>query len=65
MIKQLVDGGGINLADVQRLLEVAAVVLRLRPLAADRRRSGRTAVHRRLSAEIDELFRLVGLERPR
>ena len=65
LIKQLVDEAGINLAGVQRLLEVAALAQRLPPLLQDRRRARRADVHRRLSDEVDELFRLVGLERPR
>src|SRR5256714_5451790 len=32
LIKRLVDDGGINLAGVQRLLSIAEVVQRLRPL---------------------------------
>jgi MerR family transcriptional regulator/heat shock protein HspR len=65
LIKQFVDEAGINLAGVQRLLEVAALAERLHPLVNEGRRTRRADVHRRLSQEIDELFRLVGLERPR
>src|SRR5213592_834923 len=32
LIKRLVDDGGINLAGVQRLLEIAEIVQRIRPL---------------------------------
>src|SRR5881227_4289000 len=35
VIKRLVDDGGINLAGVQRLLSIAEVVQRLRPLVRD------------------------------
>ena len=35
LIKRLVDDAGINLAGVQRLLEIAEVVQRLRPLMRD------------------------------
>ena len=35
LIKRLVDDGGINLAGVQRLLSIAEVVQRLRPLMRD------------------------------
>jgi MerR family transcriptional regulator/heat shock protein HspR len=35
IIKRLVDDGGINLAGVQRLLSVAEVVQRIRPLMHD------------------------------
>ena len=37
LIKHLVDEVGINLAGVQRLLSIAEVVQRIRPLARDRR----------------------------
>ena len=40
LIKHLVDEAGVNLAGVQRLLEIAEVVQRLRPLV--RERAGRT-----------------------
>jgi MerR family transcriptional regulator/heat shock protein HspR len=61
LIKTLVDEGGINLAGVQRLLSIAEVALRLRPLISDSRRG--TADHqRRLTTEIDALCRLLGLE---
>src|SRR6188768_3988586 len=45
LIKTLVDEGGINLAGVQRLLSIAEVALRLRPLISDSRRG--TADHQR------------------
>src|SRR5437870_12936924 len=35
LIKRLVDDAGINLAGVQRLLSIAEVVQRLRPLVRD------------------------------
>ena len=35
LIKHMVEEGGINLAGVQRLLSIAEVVQRLRPLARD------------------------------
>src|SRR5918912_4149090 len=35
LIKRLVDDGGINLAGVQRLLSIAEIVQRLRPLVRD------------------------------
>ena len=41
VIKRLVDDGGINLAGVQRLLSIAEVVQRIRPLM--RRRTARRA----------------------
>jgi MerR family transcriptional regulator, heat shock protein HspR len=67
LIKSLVDDAGINLAGVQRLLSVAEVVQRLRPLVLDdlshaaRSRGRRSDVHRRLTAELDELFRILGM----
>ena len=63
LIKSLVDEGGINLAGVQRLLEISEVALRLRPLVSgrpDRRvRAGdrRADLHR----ELWDLLRLRGL----
>src|SRR5262245_7899834 len=64
LIKTLVDDAGINLAGVQRLLSIADVAERLRPLVYDGARTGRAAsdAHRRLAAEIEALFRLLGLE---
>lgn len=61
VIKNLVDGAGINLAGVHRLLSVADVARRLRPLVTENL-GGRRGEVRRLLVEIDELFRLVGLE---
>ncbi len=58
-IKRLVDDGGVNLAGVQRLLEVADVVRRLRPMVADEL-PVREA--RRLGREMDDLLRLLGCE---
>ena len=58
-IKRLVEGAGINLAGVQRLLSIAAVVQRMRPLMRDEPLTARDL--RRLSQEIDELTRIVGL----
>jgi MerR family transcriptional regulator/heat shock protein HspR len=62
LIKTLVDEAGINLAGVQRLLSIADVAHRLRPLASDAAGNGRTNVHRQLQREVDELFRLLGLD---
>ncbi len=58
-IKRLVDDAGINLAGVQRLLSVAEVVQRIRPLMRDEL-SSREA--RRLSQELDQLARLLGFD---
>ncbi len=59
-IKRMVDDGGINLAGVQRLLSIAEIVQRIRPLMRDETMSARDA--RRLSHEVDELVRMLGLE---
>lgn len=59
LIKTLVEDGGVNLAGVQRLLSIADVAERLRPLADGR--LGRTDTHRRLAEGLDELTRLLGL----
>jgi MerR family transcriptional regulator/heat shock protein HspR len=60
VIKRLVDDGGINLAGVQRLLSIAEVVQRMRPLMHDEPLTPRDT--RRLSQEFDELMRMLGLE---
>jgi MerR family transcriptional regulator, heat shock protein HspR len=62
LIKHLVDGLGINLAGVQRLLSVADSVERLRKLTvADG--AARAASRRRLGREIDRLCDIIGLDR--
>jgi len=61
LIKRLVDGAGINLAGVQRLLEIADVVQRLRPLMRDEALSARDG-RRRLNQELDELSRMLGFD---
>lgn len=58
-IKYLVDELGINLAGVQRLLSVAEVVGRLRPLAEGE--LARQSTRRRLLQELDRLSDLLGL----
>jgi MerR family transcriptional regulator/heat shock protein HspR len=60
LIKHLVDGAGINLAGVQRLLDVAEVVQRMRPLLSAQT-SGRQAARRRLARELDHLVDMLGL----
>jgi len=62
VIKRLVDDGGINLAGVQRLLSIAEVVTRIRPLVTTSRDEGARDVRRRLVQEVDELARMLGLE---
>jgi MerR family transcriptional regulator/heat shock protein HspR len=59
LIKALVDEAGVNLAGVQRLLSVADIARRLRPML-DEVGHGRD-VRRRLETEIDALFDLLGL----
>jgi MerR family transcriptional regulator, heat shock protein HspR len=60
VIKRLVGDGGINLAGVQRLLSIAEVVQRMRPLMRDEPLSAREA--RRLTQEVDQLARLLGFD---
>ena len=62
LIKRLVDDGGINLAGVQRLLSIAEVVQRLRPLMREDNLSARDT-RRRLSHELDELSRMLPMVR--
>jgi len=64
LIKTLVDDSGINLAGVQRLLSIAEVAQRLRPLVHDRRPARAADLHRQMSQEIEALFRLLGLGDP-
>ncbi|HEX3645333.1 MAG TPA: MerR family transcriptional regulator [Vicinamibacterales bacterium] len=52
LIKRLVDETGINLAGVQRLLSIADIVQRLRPHVRERR----------VTQELDELLRTLGLD---
>ena len=59
-IKRLVGDAGINLAGVQRLLSIAEIVQRIRPLMRDEAMSARDA--RRLSQELDELTRILGID---
>src|SRR5690349_1099216 len=59
LIKRLVDDGGINLAGVQRLLEIAEVVQRLRPLMREESLTARET-RRRIAHELDQLSRMVG-----
>lgn len=61
LIKRLVEDGGINLAGVQRLLSIAEVVQRLRPLTRDEALSARDT-RRRVAQELDELSRMLGFD---
>jgi MerR family transcriptional regulator, heat shock protein HspR len=60
IIKRLVEDSGINLAGVQRLLSIAEVVQRIRPLMRDEALSTRDT--RRVTQELDHLMRMLGLE---
>jgi len=62
VIKRFVDDGGINLAGVQKLLSIAEVVTRIRPLVTTSRDESARDVRRRLAQEIDELARMLGLD---
>jgi len=64
LIKFLVDEAGINLAGVQRLLSIADVARRLRPMLVEHRSLARVDLLRLLEQEIDELFRILGLDPP-
>jgi MerR family transcriptional regulator/heat shock protein HspR len=59
-IKRLVDDGGINLAGVRRLLSVAEIVQRIRPLMDEDRLTARDA--KRLARDLDELLRTLGID---
>jgi MerR family transcriptional regulator, heat shock protein HspR len=61
LIKRLVDDGGINLAGVQRLLSIAEVVQRLRPLMRDESLSARDT-RRRVAQELEALSRMLGFD---
>ena len=52
LIKRLVDEAGINLAGVQRLLSIAEIAQRLRPMVRERR----------ATQEVDQLLRLLGFD---
>jgi MerR family transcriptional regulator/heat shock protein HspR len=60
LIKHLVDELGINLAGVQRLLSIADVVERMRPLTRDEA-FPRGESRRRLIQELDRLSDMLGL----
>jgi MerR family transcriptional regulator/heat shock protein HspR len=61
LIKRFVDEAGINLAGVQRLLSIAEVVERIRPLVRDEALSARDG-RRRVVQELDEIARMLGLD---
>lgn len=57
LIKYLVDEAGVNLAGVQRLLEIAEAVQRIQPLIKE----GRPASRRRIASEIQKIAEMAGL----
>ena len=57
LIKHLVEEEGVNLAGVQRLLEIAEAVQRLRPLVKDARPEAR----RRVALEVERIGEMAGL----
>jgi MerR family transcriptional regulator/heat shock protein HspR len=59
-IKHMVDEAGINLAGVQRLLDVAEIVERMRPLVSNDT-AGRQPARRRLARELEHLIEVLGL----
>ena len=59
LIKHLVDEAGVNLAGVQRLLSIAEVIQRLRPLV--REDGVRSEARRRMVVEIDRIGEMVGI----
>ena len=61
LIKRLVEDGGINLAGVQRLLSIAEVVQRIRPMMRDEGVSARDA-RRRVAHELDHLAKILGFD---
>jgi MerR family transcriptional regulator/heat shock protein HspR len=61
LIKRMVDEAGINLAGVQRLLSIAEVVQRLRPLIRDETLAARDT-RRRVAHELEELSRMLGFD---
>ena len=63
LIKSLVDDEGINLAGVQRLLSLADIARRLRPLVSEQRRTARRSDSaRRLFDEVEAICRLLGVD---
>jgi MerR family transcriptional regulator/heat shock protein HspR len=65
LIKALVDSSGINLAGVRRLLSIAEVAGRLGPLVDEAKRTASRDRIEAIDRELDRLFELVGLQRPR
>jgi MerR family transcriptional regulator/heat shock protein HspR len=59
LIKYFVDEEGVNLAGVQRLLDIAEAVQRLRPLMQES--VTKPESRRRLAQEVERISKLVGL----
>ncbi len=57
LIKYLVDEAGVNLAGVQRLLEIAEAVQRIQPLIKE----GKPESRRRIASEIQKIAEMAGL----
>ena len=62
VIKQLVDEHGINLAGVQRLLDIAEVVQKVRPMLNDSPARQRAEdLRKQVSERMDEIARILGM----
>ena len=59
LIKRLVEEDGVNLAGVQRLLDIAEAVQRLRPMMQEG--VSRPDVRKRVAQEIERIGRMVGI----
>jgi MerR family transcriptional regulator/heat shock protein HspR len=59
LIKHLVEEVGVNLAGVQRLLNIAEAVQRLRPMMQEG--STKPEARRRVALEIEKIGRMVGI----
>jgi MerR family transcriptional regulator/heat shock protein HspR len=59
LIKRLVEEDGVNLAGVQRLLDIAEAVQRLRPMMQEG--ASRPEVRKRIAQEIERIGRMVGI----
>ncbi|HXT69809.1 MAG TPA: MerR family transcriptional regulator [Vicinamibacterales bacterium] len=62
LIKTLVDGAGINLAGVRRLLSIADVARRLQPLVEQRSRRPGKSTEAELDQALAELLELIGID---
>jgi MerR family transcriptional regulator/heat shock protein HspR len=59
LIKRLVEEDGVNLAGVQRLLDIAEALQRLRPLVRDG--TIRPDARKRVAQEVERIGRIVGI----